>query len=62
MFMQSAHLPDASTLIPSNLPHLMQDIPLSFTYVYLLLCMSMSRPATLYTLVNCLRLIFLFPI
>lgn len=46
MFMQSAHLPDASTLIPSNLPHLMQDIPLSFTYAYLLLCIGPSHPAT----------------
>ena len=47
MFMQSAHLPDASTDIPSSLPHLTQDIPLSFTYAYLLLCMLHFRPATI---------------
>ena len=46
MFMQSAHLPDASTDIPSSLPHLTQDIPLSFTYAYLLLCMTRESPAT----------------
>ena len=46
MFMQSAHLPDVSTDIPSSLPHLTQDIPLSFTYAYLLLCMVTESPAT----------------